>query len=445
MISVIISTYNRRKQLKRAIQSVLNQSYKDFELIVVDDCSTDGTEEMLKKFPQVEYFKTKRNSGHDGLPKNIGIQKAKGDYICFLDDDDIWRRDALKVLSKYIEYSKADIVYADYLIDRKPGWSIHFSASLLSKQNYITMDTVIVRRKCLLEVGGFNEEIPRFKDWNLWLRLQKRGYKFLHIPIIITEVQIGKETISEKYKVDRDEQGSFLPTFFNPADCKIYADKTILGEQKPLKVALFTLTMNRLKLTKEMYKSLETAGYDFDWFVVDQASQDGTKKWLKGKAIVKYNRQNEGIAKGWNQAIELIKKTGKYDIVCKVDNDALLMTDGWLKMMVDLFERNRKIILSPYVEGLEDSPGGVLRQRSGGESPYVMINERVLGVAPHLGGIVFGSPIELYDNFKFPEDLKGNKDYFLSRYALQRGWTLFYMEEARVFHNGQEEQVKDYK
>ncbi len=186
MISVIISTYNRRKQLKRAIQSVLNQSYKDFELIVVDDCSTDGTEEMLKKFPQVEYFKTKRNSGHDGLPKNIGIQKAKGDYICFLDDDDIWRRDALKVLLKYIEYSKADIVYADYLIDRKPGWSIHFSPSLLSKQNYITMDTVIIRKKCLLEVGGFNEEIPRFKDWNLWLRLQKRGYKFLHIPIIIT-------------------------------------------------------------------------------------------------------------------------------------------------------------------------------------------------------------------------------------------------------------------
>ena len=454
-ISVIVSTFNRRSKLKKTIKSVLCQSFKDFELIIVDDCSTDDTEKLVKTFndDRIKYFKTRKNSGHDGLPKNLGINKAQGEYIAFLDDDDVYRKDALKILYKYIAHSGADLVYGDYLIDGKPGWSVDFNSRVLTQMNYISMSVVMVRKFCLIKVGGFNEKIPKFKDWNLWIRLHKRGYKLLHIPIIISEVSIGEDSISNRVKIDQDEKGNYLPTFFNPVDCNIYADQSILGRGRDIKVAVFTLTMNRLEYTQRaIQQAKKLAGYPFTWFVIDQNSQDGTKEWLKEQkwANVVYNESNVGIAKAWNQAVDFIKQTGKYDIIIKLDNDAELMTENWLKAMVDIFKINRRLILSPCVEGLEDSPGGVLRNNSSGKSPYMMIDDKVLGLVPNLGGICFAAPIELYDNFQFEEETfwMGNKDYILSQYAKQTGYGLFYMEEYRVWHIdgtlGQKEKYPEY-
>ena len=191
-----------------------------------------------------------------------------------------------------------------------------------------------------------------------------------------------------------------------------------------------------------------TAGYNFDWFVLDQGSKDSTREWLYEKAITILEDKNIGIAKGWDRLIEKIRATDKYDVVVKLDNDAEMLTKGWLKDMIDIFERNRRVILSPYVEGLDSLPGGVLRQRQDGSSPYILINDRVFGLVPNLGGICFASPIELYDGFKFPDDLKGNKDYYLSKYAQQQGYALMYMEEYRVAHmegtDGQHKRYPDY-
>jgi len=153
------------------------------------------------------------------------------------------------------------------------------------------------------------------------------------------------------------------------------------------------------------------------------------------KIYIKRNKKNKGIAIGWNQAVEIAKEKIKPQILIKVDDDAEFMTPNWLKVMIEIFERNRTLILSPYVEGLEDSPGGVLRRRMKG-SPYVLINDRVLGIVPFLGGIVWASPVEVYDDFRFPEDqfIVGNKDYIISQYARSIGYSLFYVEELRVYH-----------
>lgn len=459
MITIITSTFNRKKLLKKTIQSVLEQSEKDFELIIIDDCSTDGTPQMVKRYlkdKRIRYLKTDKNCGSDSQPKNIAIREAKGEYICFLDDDDIYRKDALKVLSKYIKETGVDAVYGDYLISEKgklkPGWSLDFNGALLQKMNYISMSVAMVKKSCLIEVGGFDETVPKFKDWNLWLRLHKRGYHFLHIPIIITQVYPQKDSISEKFKVEYDKDGKYLPTFFDPVDMPVYANKTIVGENRAIKVAIFTMTMDRLDYTKRMYKAMANlAGYPFDWFVVDQASNDGTVEWLEGKTKASIlNKENVGIAKGWNDAVALIKKTDTYDIIIKNDNDAEMMTENWLLEMVELFKRNRTIILSPYVEGLEDSPGGVMRNRQDGQSPYVIINDKVLGISPFLGGIVWASPIEVYNNFLFPDETfyMGNKDRMISEYAKTIGYTLFYCEELRVSHidgtKGQHLKYPDY-
>lgn len=435
-----------------------------FELIVVDDCSTDDTADVVFSYldPRIRYFKTETNSGHDSYPKNQGIKQATGEYVTFLDDDDHYRKDALKVLSIYMKDSEADVVYGDYLIGKengknKPGWSLDFSVSNLMKFNYISMCVVMLKRSALLKVGGFDEEIPKFKDWNLWIRLQKSGHQFLHVPIIVCQVSNQEVSISNKYKVKYDNRGYYLPTFFSPIDCYIYPNKTSLGTRKLPKVAVYTLTMNRLEYTKTMAESLQaTADYPFDWFVIDQGSKDDTVRWLKGgfaikdenKLFIEENKENVGLAAGWNQAIDFIRKTGEYDIIIKVDNDAQMLTEGWLKAMVDLFERNTTLVLSPYVEGLENSPGGVMRQRLSGDSPYFLINDMVLGTVPNLGGICFAHVIDLVKDWKFDTSFEGNKDYLLSRYARSIGYSLFYMEEYRIWHidgtSGQHEKYPEY-
>lgn len=467
-VSVIISTYNRKELLKRAVKSVLDQSMPDFELIVVDDCSTEDVAKLVTSFgdPRIRYLKTEKNSGHDALPKNLGIRHATSDLVTFLDDDDLYRRDALKILTTYMKESDADVVYGDYLIDGKPGWSLDFNPNTLSKMNFIAMCVALCKRSALLKVGGFDQEIPKFKDWNLWIRLQKNGARFLHVPIIVTEVHETKGGISETVKIDRGEDGRYLPTFFNPADCKIYPDNTILGPRKPLRIAVYTLTMNRFEYTKRMAKALEErAGYPFDWFVIDQGSKDGTQDWIKkltrdipsptgGRELwrekLRYRlyEENVGLAKGWNNIVSFIKSEGEYDILIKVDNDAEMLTQDWLKAMVDIYERNRRLVLSPYVEGLENTPGGVLRQRASGDSPYMLINDHVLGYVPHVGGIVYATPISIWDEFTFDESFEGNKDVLLSNYARQTGYSLFYMEEFTVWHidgtSGQKVKFPEY-
>lgn len=458
-ISVITSTYNRADKLSKAVESVLNQSFKNFEYLIIDDCSTDNTEKIVKGFinkdPRVRYFKTEDNSGHDGLPKNIGFKNAKGEYVAFLDDDDQFYVDTLKILYKYMKHTKADMVYGDYIIHDNngkisPGWSLNFNLQNLTNFNFITTGCGMVRLERIREVGGMNENIPRFKDWNLWIRLAKAGCSILHVPIPTLQLNTSNDDcISKKFdkETEYDENGRYKATWFNPADCKIYADKTILGGKPPLKVAIYTMTMNRLEFTKQMYEAMnKTADYPFDWFVLDQGSTDGTVEYLKDKCILIKEKNNIGIAKGWNKLISRIRSEDKYDIAIKIDNDAKMLTQGWLKEMVDVFERNKMLVLSPYVEGLEDSPGGVMRQRPDGQSPYILINDKVMGMVPNLGGIVFACYLNMFDGFTFPEELQGNKDYYLSQYARSIGYNLLYMEELRVFHiGGKEGQVKDYK
>jgi GT2 family glycosyltransferase len=427
----------------------------------VDDCSTDGTRKLVEKYrrknPGIRYVKTEKNSGFDSGPKNLGVKKAQGEYLLFLDDDDWLRNDALKILSKYLVHSGADAVYGDYLTHDKesgkvaPGWSVDFNPNFLCQRNFMAQGAVLVKKSALKEVGGYDESIPRFKDWHLWLRLAKRGFRFLHVPIIIYELTIHKGSISEKYKIEYDEQGNYKPTYFDPVNCPIFAAKTILGKERPLKVAIFTLTKDRLDYTKQAVDSMRRlAGYDFDYFVIDQGSKDGTVEWLKEQRWIRkivYNKENIGIAKGWNMAVDTIKSESFYDIIVKVDNDAEFLSPNWLKVMVELFRRQRKMVLSPSVEGLEDSPGGVLRQVSSGGSPYVIINDTILGNVPHLGGICFAAPASLYDDWRF-EDVKGNKDYLLSQHARAIGYLLLYCEELRVWHIdgtlGQHKKYPDY-
>ena len=186
-VSICIPTYNRKHYLKQALQSVFAQTYKDYEVIIVDDGSSDGTEHMLKleRFP-VRYH-WQQNSG-DAAARNKLIELATGQYISFLDSDDLLMPDALDRMVKAAEEKGGEvIVYGPYLrIDQDGKLCGRCKRKLYS--GYITkylFQSIFVHsggsmfpRRILQQEGGFDESLPVCSDYGLWLRLSLK-YRFI--------------------------------------------------------------------------------------------------------------------------------------------------------------------------------------------------------------------------------------------------------------------------
>ncbi|OIQ20710.1 MAG: hypothetical protein BM556_01865 [Bacteriovorax sp. MedPE-SWde] len=185
LISVIIPTFNRSDFVIKAIESVLTQSYKDFELIIVDDGSTDDTQERLSSYIAegvVSVFKTE-NRGVSAA-RNFGLSQAKGEWVAFLDSDDIWHPNKLEVQAKYIQdHPKFELVHGEELWIRngkrinpkkkfqKSGGDI-FSKCL---DFCVISPSVAIMKKSLLEsFGGFREDFIVCEDYDLWLKVTSR-------------------------------------------------------------------------------------------------------------------------------------------------------------------------------------------------------------------------------------------------------------------------------
>ena len=191
--SVIIPTYNRKEKLQRALDSVLAQTYQNFELLVMDDGSNDGTEEMVKSFvDQRIIYEWNENWGGPGRPRNRGINKAKGEWIAFLDADDWWMSNKLEASINFIDESKADIVYHDlYLVGKSKKifpwqrtWGADISKDpwthLFYDGNALSNSSVVVRKSALEKIGYLSEDRDciSWEDFDTWLRLAKENFKF---------------------------------------------------------------------------------------------------------------------------------------------------------------------------------------------------------------------------------------------------------------------------
>ena len=192
LVSVIIPTYNRARLVGEAIESVLAQTYKHLEIIVVDDGSTDGTEEALGPYRErIEYI-YQQNRGASAA-RNTGIFRARGDYIAFLDSDDLWVPEKLELQVDYLEkHADCGLVYTDceFLVVRDgrvverieknlTGYSGYAYLQIFMR-NEVFIPTVLLRRDCLGAVGYFDEKLTFFEDVDLWFRLS-RCFKFGHI------------------------------------------------------------------------------------------------------------------------------------------------------------------------------------------------------------------------------------------------------------------------
>lgn len=228
-VSMIVPTYNRAHLLGRAIQSVLNQTYQDFELIVVDDGSSDNTGEVVATFAdsRIHYLRHEENRGA-AAARNTAIKTAQGRYIAFLDSDDEWLPEKLEKQMKVFGNvsSRVGIVYTDMWRIGQDGVRKYWHSSRIMPEDGliydhliggrltgISMSSVIIRRGCFAKVGMFDEELSRLIDRDLFIRLSKHFY-FYHIAeALVNYYETGKR-ISCDDKLLIGAQRSILQKYY---------------------------------------------------------------------------------------------------------------------------------------------------------------------------------------------------------------------------------------
>lgn len=184
LVSVIIPTFNRAHVLPRAINSVLTQSFEDYELLVVDDGSTDGTAELMASYmhghPCVRYLVQPANEGVSAA-RNRGLKESRGRLIAFLDSDDEWLPDKLTAQVSFFDKAPRDVglLYGGVRTVGASSWVFRPQARgwihpLLLERNVIhSTSNVMIRREVFEKIGGFHEQIPAIEDWDYWIRVAK--------------------------------------------------------------------------------------------------------------------------------------------------------------------------------------------------------------------------------------------------------------------------------
>ncbi len=219
--SVVIPTYNRDKFIVDSVNSVLAQTFTYFELIVIDDGSTDDTERRLREVndKRISYF-YQDNSGVS-IARNRGIKESRGEYIAFLDSDDIWKPEKLEITLKHISESPDikifhtnEIWYRNGKLQnqkkkyRKPdGYAYYDSLPVCC----IGMSTSVVKKDLFDEIGMFDESMPACEDYDLWLRATcKYEVKLIEEPLIIKyggrPDQLSSQPGLDKYRIQALEK-----------------------------------------------------------------------------------------------------------------------------------------------------------------------------------------------------------------------------------------------
>ncbi|MBW2183914.1 MAG: glycosyltransferase [Deltaproteobacteria bacterium] len=194
-VSVIIPTYNRAHVLREAIDSVLSQKYSDLELLVVDDGSTDHTKEVVSSYTSKLAYIYQEHQGVSAA-RNRGIKHTKGDYLAFLDSDDLWLPDKLSTQMRFMEdHPEIHICYTEERWIRR-GVRVnpmkkHRKYSGMIFEHCLPLcivspSSVLIARSLLEEIGVFDEELKVCEDYDLWLRISARyPIYLLDTPLII--------------------------------------------------------------------------------------------------------------------------------------------------------------------------------------------------------------------------------------------------------------------
>ena len=202
-VSIIIPVYNGEKYLKESIDSALNQTYKNIEIIVINDGSKDSTESIVLSYGnKIRYYK--KDNGGVASALNLALSKMKGDYFSWLSHDDLYEKDKIAIqINELSKYDDKVILLSDYKIINDSGLEKrkmiaphneliknHEKALLKGLINGITL---LIPKKAFIECGNFNEELKCTQDYDLWFRMLLKGYQFKHINKVLASSRIHDE------------------------------------------------------------------------------------------------------------------------------------------------------------------------------------------------------------------------------------------------------------
>lgn len=383
MISVVVPTYNRPASLTRALRSILDQTYRNFEIIVVNDAGTDVGDVVAKLNAEqnILYVAHDTNKGL-AAARNTGIRTARGKYIAYLDDDDIYLPHHLETLYTVLERANHKVAYTDayrahqkkvsgnYIVtERTIPYSFDLDHDQLLVRNLVPVLCVMHEKSCLGEVGYFDESLPTHEDWDLWIRMSKK-FKFFHIKKVTAEVtwKTDRTTMTseqnapwlriaeiyEKYKNDTidkpdviEQQRRYIQAlkqkYRETSRCSHQGDVAAYNKirlNKSKTVSIIIPVFNNVEYTKQCLKALieNTPNSPYEVVIVDNGSTDGTKealKCLRGSVKIISNRENLGFAKACNQGAAAAD--GNYLVF--LNNDTKVQP-GWSRELVKVLEND---------------------------------------------------------------------------------------------------------
>ncbi|MCU7497217.1 MAG: glycosyltransferase, partial [Ignavibacteria bacterium] len=379
LVSVIIPTYNRPQYLRQSIQSVLNQTYTNLEVLIINDAGCDVksiVDEIGDK--RVSYICHENNKGL-AAARNTGIRNAKGKYIAYLDDDDIYYPHHISTLVNFLEAGPYRIAYTDayraiqelqngkyVTVEKDIPFSRSFSRDMLLYLNIAPVQCFMHEKSICNELGLFDETLPAHEDWEYWLRLSRKN-DFMHLTVLTSEFRqrtdytnmtttrhLGfyssyRKVIHKYYfnSLGKSEIQNTQLKILNNFRRNAQNSGSLKKVANNIKVSIVIPVFNKVELTKKCLESLyenTPEELDFEVIIVDNASTDGTRQYLgfaqQCFSSLTYitNSENAGFAKANNLGIS--RSRGKY-IVC-LNNDTEPQP-GWLEALVQIAENDKSV------------------------------------------------------------------------------------------------------
>ena len=383
LVSVIVPTFNRPDTLVVALQSILDQTCRDFEIIVVNDYGVDVADIVgwLNQQGNITYVKHDRNRGL-AAARNTGLRLARGKYIAYLDDDDLFYPDHLETLVTFLETTDYQVAYTDahraHQVKDKGRYvtryrdlphSNDFDAERLLVVNQFPVLCLMHEKSCLEKAGLFDETLTTHEDWDLWIRLSFH-YQFSHIKKVTCEFtwrQDGStmtssrttdfvrttEIIYEKYRSLLKEkphiqqiQKEYLDQYRRALGAphrEISASQ--VPPESPPRVSIVIPVFNNLDLNRQCLESIyrHTPLEGVEIIAVDNGSTDGSTDYLRqeetyGRLQLISNTTNLGFARACNQGAQIARGNR----LVFLNNDTIVQP-GWLDGLTRCLEKDEEI------------------------------------------------------------------------------------------------------
>ena len=273
LVSVVIPTYNRKKLLQKSVRSLLRQSYKNFEIIIVDDGSSDGTENVVKKFKAVKYIKQKRRG--PATARNTGIKSAKGEIIAFTDDDCEVDCNWLKsIVLSFRENKEYDAIKGNTKIKTKDKNSFvyHIHKHIYISKNSAATNNIAYKKKALESINFFDEYFHfNYEDCDLLMRFKMKGYKIMYCreAVVYHVFEKNPREFKRKHFISGLGMSYFFKKYLskNPTVSFLVIYHTLLELIYLPKFLLTRLTKEKYYFSKEYLKIIKSTNVIKGFFI----------------------------------------------------------------------------------------------------------------------------------------------------------------------------------